>query len=197
MFRVCHRQSTLRHRPNGKILSAHGGYSLTGWTDPRTRLLSATRCLLSNRRIFDASVGLVLRRIFGLCAALRINSTSRSVASSRFRPWVRNRRASIISMPSSVTRLPASEMRRFRTSSGRERELATSKRSCTAVATLLTFCPPGPEARTKYSWISLSSIVMVRVMWIIPQVYTHVTSLGKLGERRQQHRAANDGFHQT
>ena len=77
---------------------------------------------------------------------------------------VRNRRASIISMPSSVIRLPASEMRRFRTSSGRERELATSKRSCTAVATLLTFCPPGPEARTKYSGISLSSIVMVRVI---------------------------------
>ena len=144
------------------------------------RLLSALRRLLSNRRIFDANVGLVLRRIFGLRVALRINSTSRSVASSRLRPWVRNRRASIISMPSSVIRLPASEMRRFRTSSGRERELATSKRSCTVVATLLTFCPPGPEARTKCSWISFSSIVMVWVIGIMPQVYTHVNGLNKL-----------------
>ena len=34
--------------------------------------------------------------------------------------------------------------RRF-TSSARLAEWATSKRSCTAVATLFTFCPPGPE----------------------------------------------------
>ena len=149
---------------NGKTISAPGGHSLQGWTGPRRRLLSALRRLLSNRRIFDVIVGLVLRRNFGLSAALRINSTSRSVASSRFRPWVRYRRELIISMPSSVIRLPASEMSRIRTSSGKERELATSKRSCTAVATLLTFCPPGPEARIKYSWISFSSIVMVRVM---------------------------------
>ncbi len=150
--------------PNGKTISAPDGYSLQGWTGPLARLFWASRRLLSNRRIFDVSVGLVLRRIFGLCAALRINSTSRSVAFSRFRPWVRNRRASIISMPSAVIRLPASEVRRIRTSSGKDGELATSKRSCTAVATLLTFCPPGPEARTKYSWISFSSIVMVRVI---------------------------------
>jgi len=37
-------------------------------------------------------------------------------------------------------------------------EAATSKRSSTAVDTLLTFCPPGPDARTKRSSMSRSSI---------------------------------------
>src|SRR3546814_8710949 len=35
-----------------------------------------------------------------------------------------------------------------------------SKRSSTAVATLLTFCPPGPVARTKRSTISCSGMVI-------------------------------------
>ena len=110
-----------------KTISVPSGYSLLRRRGPRARLLSASRCLLSNRRIFDASVGFVFRRIFGLCAALRINSTSQSVASSRFRPRARNRRASIISMPPWIILLLANEMRRFQTSSGKERELATSK----------------------------------------------------------------------
>ena len=41
------------------------------------------------------------------------------------------------------------------TSSG-SADAATLKRSSTAVATLLTFWPPGPDARTKRSSISLS-----------------------------------------
>ena len=36
--------------------------------------------------------------------------------------------------------------------------------SCTAVATLFTFCPPGPEARMKDISISFSSIVMPGAM---------------------------------
>jgi hypothetical protein len=36
--------------------------------------------------------------------------------------------------------------------------LRVSKRSCAAVASLLTFCPPGPEARTKPMSMSFSSI---------------------------------------
>ena len=42
--------------------------------------------------------------------------------------------------------------------SGSDGEPATSKRSSTAVATLLTFCPPGPDARTKRSTSSSSSM---------------------------------------
>ena len=46
-------------------------------------------------------------------------------------------------------------------------ELRTSKRSCTAVASLLTFCPPGPDARMKRSSISRSPMLMrslIRIM---------------------------------
>ncbi len=51
--------------------------------------------------------------------------------------------------PSLVSRLPASRISRTATSFGSDGERRTSKRSCTAVESLLTFCPPGPEARTK------------------------------------------------
>src|SRR5690606_13506044 len=47
---------------------------------------------------------------------------------------------------------------RSRTGSGKDGELAASKRSSTAVDTLLTFCPPGPDARTKRSTSSSSGI---------------------------------------
>jgi hypothetical protein len=42
-----------------------------------------------------------------------------------------------------------------------------SKRSSTAVATLLTFWPPGPDARTKRSSRWRSSSTMVSVMRIM------------------------------
>ena len=51
--------------------------------------------------------------------------------------------------PSLVSRLPASRISRTATSLGSDGEWRTSKRSCTADDTLLTFCPPGPEERTK------------------------------------------------
>ena len=53
--------------------------------------------------------------------------------------------------PSLVSRLPASRISRTATSLGSDGECRTSKRSCTAVDTLLTFCPPGPDERTKLS----------------------------------------------
>src|SRR5690242_21889150 len=55
----------------------------------------------------------------------------------------------MINTPSCVARLPANARRRCRTSAGSERDWPASKRSWTAVETLLTFWPPGPEARTK------------------------------------------------
>src|ERR1700677_1039390 len=60
--------------------------------------------------------------------------------------------------PCWVARDPASLMSRTATSFGRFGELRASNRSSTALATLLTFCPPGPEERTKLSTISLSSM---------------------------------------
>ena len=58
-------------------------------------------------------------------------------------------------------------MSRWRTSVGSEGEWRTSKRSWTADATLLTFCPPGPEARTKLSESSDSSTDSVGVIGIM------------------------------
>src|SRR5208283_5263587 len=49
-------------------------------------------------------------------------------------------------------------MSRIATSLGRPGELRASNLSSTALATLLTFCPPGPDERTKLSTISLSSM---------------------------------------
>src|SRR5574340_624902 len=74
----------------------------------------------------------------------------------------------MISTPSWGRRRPARAMRRARTGSGSEGERATSKRNCTAVETLLTFCPPGPEARTKSSWISRSSSSISTLTRIMP-----------------------------
>jgi hypothetical protein len=51
------------------------------------------------------------------------------------------------------------------TSFGSEGERRASKRSCTALDTLLTFCPPGPEARTKDSSNSESSMAMLSVIF--------------------------------
>src|ERR1700722_5295100 len=60
--------------------------------------------------------------------------------------------------PSAVRRRSARASIRARNGSGKLGECATSKRSSTALATLLTFCPPGPDARTKLSESSLSGI---------------------------------------
>ena len=45
-----------------------------------------------------------------------------------------------------------------------------SNRNSTAVDTLLTFWPPGPEARTKCSSISRSSIAIVCVTGIVGMI---------------------------
>src|SRR5512134_1699182 len=86
-------------------------------------------------------------------------------------------------------------MRRVRTSPGSEVEFPTSNRSCTAVATLFTFWPPGPEARTNWSWISLSSMEMLVVTGIIgsfchgwARMYTDFLKSEKPGNERRYRR---------
>ena len=69
--------------------------------------------------------------------------------------------------PSLVSRLPAMRINRRATSFGNAGECRASKRSCTADETLLTFCPPGPEARTNDSESSDSSMEIVSVIRII------------------------------
>src|SRR4030088_1701387 len=75
--------------------------------------------------------------------------------------------------PSSVSRRPASARRRAFTGSVSTGVPARSKRSWTAEATLLTFCPPGPDPLTNDNEISLSGITMCGV-----------TSIGILVNRR-------------
>src|SRR5687768_18211959 len=59
---------------------------------------------------------------------------------------------------SSVRRRPASVRSRCRTRSGNAGHALRSQRNCTALATLLTFWPPGPPERMKRSSIALSGI---------------------------------------
>ena len=66
--------------------------------------------------------------------------------------------------PLSVQRRPANRRRRALASAGSEGLVAAAKRSSTAVDTLLTFCPPGPEARVKTSVTSQSCKDTVSVM---------------------------------
>src|SRR6185437_3873017 len=65
--------------------------------------------------------------------------------------------------PSCVSRRPASARKRFFTGSSSAAVAARSKRNCTAEATLLTFWPPGPAARTKENSTSPSAIARLGV----------------------------------
>ena len=134
----------------------------------RRSCFNPARCFLpSMRRSREARVGLVGRRGRGGIAARRMRSMRRSSASCRLRAWVRWRCAMMTRTPSRVSRAPASRSSRARTSSRSDGDPRTSKRSCTAVASLLTFWPPGPEARTKLSSISRSSTLIWAVTRII------------------------------
>src|SRR5207302_11026856 len=115
---------------------------------PRS-FLEEDRCDFAvSRRTLEPSVGRLGRRVFGTTCALAISSFSRARASARLASCVRCTRDVTINTPSCVARLPANARRRCRTSAGSERDCPTSNRSWTAVETLLTFWPPGPEART-------------------------------------------------
>jgi hypothetical protein len=130
--------------------------------------LTSLRCFFpSIRRSLDALVGLVLTRNFGTMVACLISCTSRARASDLLASWVRNRSAKMISTPNFVSLEPASFSSRARTGSDKFGEPRTSNRSSTAVETLFTFCPPGPDERTKLSCSSASSIEIVCVIRIM------------------------------
>jgi cysteine desulfurase len=152
----------------------------TSGPDPgvfRKPLTFDRRHFVSSRERTAAFDGLVARRRFFFSAAFLISDTRRSRASRRFLSLVRSRRASMTRTPSTVSRLPARCRSRVRTFSGREGEFLTSKRSWTAVETLLTFWPPGPEARTNRMVISRSGIRMSLVTAIMEPAY-HSQAIG-------------------
>jgi hypothetical protein len=142
----------------------------------------ALRRFFEARRLSRAAAGGLLgRRVFLRAAALWTSATSRARAASRFSIWVRYSRLSMISTPSVVIRLPARVVSRSFTAVGKD-EAPTSKRSSTAVATLLTFCPPGPDARMNRSSISASSRTIASVIWIM------AGKVGKAGHRARPER---------
>src|SRR5690606_17759398 len=141
----------------------HGVHSRSQAEALRWRLMPARWRLLPSRRSLDARVGLVATRALGALVATSSRAARRARASSRLRSWVRKRWALITSTPSAVSRRSRRASRRSRTAGGSEGEPATSKRSSTAVETLLTFCPPGPPARTKRSTSSCSGMARLGV----------------------------------
>ena len=95
------RLDTLRTSMSGYCHSSEfGGNRLNFLASPR-------RCFFCSRFIFAWCGGLVWRRGLGAAAAFCSSLISRSIASNRFLSWVRKRLASIIRIPSLVSRLPA------------------------------------------------------------------------------------------
>jgi len=139
------------------------GYSITRLRSPPALSCFAAFALM--RRSFEARVDRVAMSDRGTKVKVtrRTRSARQSRASFRFCSCVRKRSARMASTPSFVSRRPASRISRARTVAGRLGERATSKRSSTAVETLFTFCPPGPEARMNSSLSSDSGISMVLV----------------------------------
>jgi len=127
----------------------------------RSVLRAERRRFASRRRSRCAREGAVARRGRGSARAARSKFSRRARASARFWSWLRKRLAVMTSTPAAVMRLPARRNRRARTGSGSDGDRPTSKRSCTALETLLTFWPPGPDARTNASSISEGSMTMV------------------------------------
>ena len=104
----------------------------------------------------------------GAIKAARIISASLSIANSRLRACDRVSSARITIAPSFVHRRPASRFSLVFTGPLSCGERSASNRSSTAVSTLLTFCPPGPEEREKFSVSSQSSMViwsLIRSIW--------------------------------
>src|SRR6266851_2990900 len=116
------------------------------------------------RRSFDPLVGRVFLRIFGSIIAARIMASRRSSAARRFCSWLRSLMDLNRMLPSSMSFWPASRRRRFLTVTGREVFCGSRKRSCAALATLLTFWPPGPEERMNFHSNSSSGMTMSGAM---------------------------------
>lgn len=127
------------------------------------------RSFFTSLRFFFASTRLrfwfcetrVFTRRLGATSAALIISTNRSRANSRLRAWDRVSCTNNTIAPSAVHLRPANRRRRVFTGPVRAGDRSASNLNSTAVDTLLTFWPPGPDARTKLSVSSQSAISMV------------------------------------
>ncbi len=103
-------------------------------------------------------------RFLGTTAATATKLRNLSRQSSIFFPWSLYRWLDRTSSPRSLIRRAHPANRRARTSSGIEGLAAADHRSTAFDATLLTFCPPGPELRTKENRISRRGIESCALM---------------------------------
>ena len=123
----------------------------------RLALTSLRRFLPSSRRCLEPSVGRVARRGVG---RTKLREAIAAIGRSRRRgcaPGYGNAAHGSRSRRPWSCGWPASRSSRAATSSASVIR-RVSKRSCAALESLLTFCPPGPEARTKLISMSFSSI---------------------------------------
>jgi len=119
--------------------------------------VSPRRRFDSSRRSRDAFVGFVGRRRRCTFSASRSDSTSRSVASSRFRHWLRSSWATARSTgPAFAT------TRRFCAGESAV-EASTSKLASTRVSLFCACWPPGPLERENRNSISARGIETVLV----------------------------------
>ena len=134
----------------------------------RLRLMAPLCFFDRSRRNFEAAVARVGRRAFGSSRARLSSAENRPMASFLFRSCVRYRPAWRIRMPPAVTRLPPGLIKRAFVGRSRAVDARISKRSCTAVATLLTFCPPGPDACTRSRTTSARLVSKTREVRVEP-----------------------------
>jgi HAD superfamily hydrolase (TIGR01458 family) len=123
----------------------------------RSFFVSERRFFASNRRSREAAVGFVATRRRSTFSASRSCATSRSVASSRLRHWLRSSCATARSVaPAFAT------ARRFCASLSAE-DPWTRKVASTRVSDVFACWPPGPLEREKRSSISLTGRTTDRV----------------------------------
>ncbi len=143
------------------------------------RLFIRPRLVLSrSRRLTEFRVGRVATRYFRGRRAVSIISFIRSRASWRLRDCFRCARASIIKSPSTVIRL-CQRCLIFAFISEDKEEFVTFQRNCTAVATLLTFCPPGPPARMNVSDSSQAGTVTFSLITRSVSAVMHTVYINK------------------
>jgi len=128
------------------------GYRYSPRTLPRSNLARDLIVLDRSRFSLEALVGRVGRRLLGDTRLFLKTSANFLTAVWRLASWDRCSCDLIIKTPSLVRRWSMMLSNLRLAGSGRE-DRDTSKLSCMAVATLLTFCPPGP-----CEWIALVSI---------------------------------------
>lgn len=124
----------------------------------RRRLTTLFFFFAAYLRSREAAVGFVRRRRGRMRSAFWSRSTKRSTARHRFCHWLRDSCTWSRRTPSESMRPFSADRTSIFWSSLSDGEAATSNRSSTRVASLFTFCPPGPPLRENEKCSSASGM---------------------------------------